>query len=94
MELTGGTFREAPRRFYLLRRRDDSGVSGTGVVAMGVEFECGKAVTCWCSEGSDIHQVSVWDSIDQVRRIHGHNGATEIRWVDSHRTLVKPEVEL
>jgi hypothetical protein len=84
-------FQEAPRRFYLDRHVDDTGVSGTGIVAMGVQFECGKVIMCWSSEGSPIHSVSIWDGIDQVRRVHGHNGRTSIVWVDTCRKLVSLE---
>jgi hypothetical protein len=70
------------RRFYLHRDVDDTGVSGTGVVATGVLFDCGKVVTCWCSDASSVHQVSVWDSIAQVEAIHGHHGHTRVRWID------------
>jgi hypothetical protein len=64
------------RRFQLVRATDVTGVSG--VVAWGVQFPDGKVVTRW--KGA-IAQVSVWESIDDVRAIHGH-GATHVEWVD------------
>lgn len=38
------------RRFVLVRHRDVTGVSGTGVVAYGVEFPDGAAAVRWTSE--------------------------------------------
>lgn len=67
------------RRFQLHRKEDESGVSGTGIVAEGVEFENGKCAVSWCSQYSS---VAVYDSISVVSRIHGHGGKTEIVWLD------------
>ena len=68
-----------PKRFQLVRNEDESGVSGTGVVAHGVAFECGKAVLCWAVSG---HSVGVYDSVDVLLSIHGHGGRTVLEWVD------------
>lgn len=38
---------ELPRRFHLRRMKDDTGVSGTGVVAQGVRFMDGTVVVRW-----------------------------------------------
>lgn len=67
------------RRFYLVRAEDVSGVSGTGVVAEGVEFRSGKAVLTWLSE---FGTVSVFDSVDDIVSVHGHEGRTWIQWLD------------
>lgn len=67
------------RRFVLVRFQDVSGVSGTGIVANGVLFKSGKAVLHW---NSDKTSVAVYDSIEDLAAIHGHNGSSEIRWID------------
>ena len=67
------------RRFQLERDTDATGISGTGLVAWGVLFPDGKVITRW---NGVIAQVSVWESIDDVRAIHGHNGLTRIVWLD------------
>jgi hypothetical protein len=67
----------APRAFYLLRRQDVSGVSGTGVVAVGAVMPSGRAVLEWCSAWPTI---TVFDSWEQVVRIHGHQGRTELHF--------------
>jgi len=68
---------EAPRTFYLLRRQDVSGVSGTGVVAVGAVMPSGRAVLEWCSAWPTI---TVFESWEQVVRIHGHQGRTELHF--------------
>lgn len=78
----------APRRFVLDRYEDETGVSGTGIVAEGVQFADGTCVTHWCA--SEIHQTCVWASISHVKRIHGHDGKTEVRWLDQGHTAVPP----
>jgi hypothetical protein len=67
----------ALRPFYLYRREDLSGVSGTGVVAIGVVMPSGRAVLEWCSRWPTI---TVFHSVDQILRIHGHGGRTTVRW--------------
>jgi hypothetical protein len=65
------------RAFDLMRSVDGSGVSGTGRVAEGFEFENGKAVLCWLGAMSS---VNVYESIDHIRAIHGHGGSTEVKF--------------
>jgi hypothetical protein len=67
------------RRFLLQRDADISGVSGTGVVAEGVQFTDGRAVLRWLTE---IATSGFYDSVDHLEKIHGHNGATRINWID------------
>jgi len=65
------------KRFVLNRKKDESGVSGTGIVADGVQFPCGKCVLCFRMEP---HSVIVFNSISEVEQVHGHNGKTLIEW--------------
>lgn len=65
------------RPFYLHRAVDASGISGKGRVAVGVLMPSGKAVLEW---GSRWKTVTVFQSIDQVIRIHGHGGDTVFVW--------------
>lgn len=66
-------------RFQLNRLEDEGGVSGKGVVAEGVVFRNGKTVLSWVTEHTS---VAVYDSIQTVEKIHGHNGKTLIVWLD------------
>lgn len=68
-----------PRTFYLLRNEDVTGVSGTGIVAWGVEFPDGTVATRWRGEHP---ATAVWPNIEEVVAVHGHNGATVVRWLD------------
>lgn len=65
------------RRFRLLRHYDVSGVSGTGIVAEGIEFTDGTTVIRWLG---DKPSTVVWDSLATAMAVHGHNGSTEIQW--------------
>lgn len=69
-----------PRRFALHRRRDLSGVSGAGLVAFGTVYPTGRTTLAWCV--GDVASVTVYDSADQVVQIHGHDGATDLVWID------------
>jgi len=74
------------RNFYLNRTVDVSGISGTGRVAQGIEFDNGKVAMCWLTETSS---VAVYDSIEHVERIHSHEGATVIEWVRQPGTTTR-----
>ena len=54
--------------FYLKRKEDETGVSGTGRVAQGFVFDNGKVAITWLSEHPS---VTVYDSIGEVHAIHG-----------------------
>jgi hypothetical protein len=62
-----------PQLFTLERDVDVSHVSGTGTVADGVLWPTGMVAICWRGECSS---VSVWQSLDDAMKIHGHNGNT------------------
>lgn len=67
------------RRFYLLRHEDASGVSGTGVVAEGVEFQNGM---CALSFLSPYPCINTYGNIRAVEEVHGHGGKTEVVFLD------------
>jgi hypothetical protein len=68
------------RRFNLIRHEDVSGVSGTGVVCEGVVFSDGRTVLRWLRAGGS---TAVYDSVEQMEAIHGHDGRTSLEWVDT-----------
>ena len=70
------------RRFELVRETDVSGVSGTGVVAQGVVFWDGAAAMRWL-EPVGHQSTSFYTDIEDVTAIHGHNGATKVRFIDA-----------
>ena len=67
------------RRFRLYRTEDESGVSGVGYVAEGIQFSSGKSVINWTTT---VSSVAMYDSLEELESIHGHDGKTEIRWMD------------
>lgn len=76
------------KRFYLERDYDHSGVSGTGIVAEGVEFSDGVVAMRWIvsqdsrGAGNPTSVVFHDNGRDSVETIHGHGGATRIVWID------------
>lgn len=68
-----------PRTFDLVRFHDVSGVSGEGIVAQGVQFADGQVALQWPKPG---RSVAVWDSVDALLHVHGHNGLTVVRFHD------------
>lgn len=68
------------RAFHLVRDVDETGVSGTGVVAEGVEFSSGVVALTWLSEWPT--SVVFHDrGIESVEAIHGHGGKTRIMFL-------------
>lgn len=68
--------------FQLKRLEDESGVSGTGIVAEGVQFSNGKCSLSWLTKFTS---VTVYDDIESLVAIHGHNGKTILEWLVDHR---------
>lgn len=64
------------RTVELFRERDITGVSGTGVVADGVEFADGVVVLRWFGQH---RSTVVWSDIATAMVVHGHDGATTAR---------------
>jgi len=65
------------RTFELHRSKDVSGVSGTGKVAEGVVFFDGTTVVRWFSTKPS---TNIYNSIEDVLNIHGHEGATRVEF--------------
>lgn len=67
---------------------DETGVSGVGVIAEGVEFTRGRVVLTWLT---GTQGTTLFDSIQGVLDVHGHDGKTTIEWLDlTHPALVIP----
>ncbi|MER7244628.1 hypothetical protein [Kribbella sp. NPDC000426] len=72
------------RRGELYRYRDPSGVSGTGVVALLVEFPPNQDGQQWVAVkwlGRN-PSLTFWPGVGDLLEVHGHLGASEIRWLD------------
>ncbi|TCN42706.1 hypothetical protein EV644_102659 [Kribbella orskensis] len=68
-----------PQTFELVRYADISGVSGTGTVAEGCVFTDGSVALRWHGENPS---TAVWPDLDSILAVHGHCGATVVRWLD------------
>jgi hypothetical protein len=68
--------------FHLDRKVDVSGISGAGIVADGVEFDDGQCVLSWRGR---YHTVEILPNLKAVRDIHGHNGDTQIVWIEGEK---------
>jgi hypothetical protein len=68
-----------PRRFYLLREQDRSGISGLGHVADGVQFTDGTVVLHWCSA---YPATTIWRRLTDLLAVHGHGDTTRVCWLD------------
>lgn len=72
------------RTFELHRDVDVSGISGTGLVAEGVEWADGTVALRWLTE--DLATTVIHRSIETVERLHCHQGSSRIEWTGSPRT--------
>lgn len=61
--------------FYLQRDVDESGISGTGIVAVGCVLPSGTCTLEWCTFHSSI---GLYKNLAQVEEIHGHEGKTKV----------------
>lgn len=67
------------RTFKLRRLDDESGVSGIGIVAEGVEFTHGDVALSWLT---DHRSWGFYPNVKELMNIHGHHGKTVIEWDD------------
>ncbi len=74
------------RHFILVRKKDLTGTSGTGIVAEGVVFEDGQAVLKWLRKP---YSLGVYPSLKNLLDVHGHEGNTQVRFIRSHRPIEK-----
>lgn len=77
-----------PRAFILQRDKDITGVSGTGVVAWGVEYPDGVCALRWTGQWPT--SVVFHDrGMEGVNAVHGHDGATRVVYVDENNEFEK-----
>lgn len=78
------------KMFKLVRDVDVTGISGTGVVAEGVEFSDGTVAMRWldasvspANRKRGVRATTVMhESVRSVEALHGHGGATHVEWVE------------
>lgn len=89
VQVTPPVVTDLPKTFLLDRRVDKSGLSGVGVIAIGVVFPDGLTVARWRGHRSGIEQLEIFGNPDQMLAIHGHAGTTTIRWLS--RPVLRPD---
>lgn len=83
-----------PRFFTLHRQDDETGVSGTGVVAWGVEWPDGSVSLRWLGATPSFVNYEGMPDDSELKRmgakhaeqVHGHHGKTIINWRDEQET--------
>jgi len=72
---------------------DVTGVSGTGVVAEGVEFSDGHVAVNWLGEWptSTVYHER---GMESVEHIHGHGGSTRIVWLDEPPVVAQQPISI
>jgi hypothetical protein len=80
-----------PQTFELVRYQDVSGVSGTGIVAEGCVFTDGSVALRWHGKNPS---TAVWPDLESILAVHGHNGATVVRWIDVSELEPVPGTDL
>lgn len=76
------------RMYYLCRREDVSGTSGTGHIAELAEFDDRTVVVRWIGSmnATGVASTTVFNSMDDLLKVHGHEGRTHVDLVlDSER---------
>ncbi len=66
------------KSFLLIRDVDETGVSGTGIVAHGVIFRSGRVVMEWLRPPCSI---GMYGSMQEMIQIHGHGGKTQVQFI-------------
>lgn len=69
----------AMRRFVLQRDEDETGISGTGIVAEGIEYSNGRVSFTWLTAQEATNN---YGSMKTVEELHGHGGKTRIVYID------------
>ncbi len=77
--MTTGHRQNSFRRFLLFRTEDECRVSGTGIVAEGIQFSSGQCVIDWLTETPS---VGIYSNLSDLLAVHGHGGKTVVKWID------------
>lgn len=71
--------RAQPRRFWLIRRQEDSGTRGSGTVAEGAVWTTGQVTLHWPGQ---LVVTSHWASLDDLLATHGDRTQATVEWLD------------
>jgi hypothetical protein len=75
------------RNFVLVRDKDITGRSGTGIVAEGVVFMDGIVILKWLREP---YALGIYPSLEDMISVHGHEGKTHIEFSVKNTSVSNP----
>jgi hypothetical protein len=73
--------------FVLVRDKDVTGRSGTGVVAEGVVFTDGFAILKWLRAP---YALGIYESVEALISVHGHEGNTHVEFIEKSTSVSNP----
>lgn len=68
------------RRFNLVRKEDETGVSDIEIVAEGIQFTSGVCVLSWLTEPKSV--TAIYDNINIVELFIVGDSKTIVKWID------------
>lgn len=74
------SWRSHLKTFELHRVEDETGISGTGIVAQGVVFDDGTCALRWVTA---FKSSGIYASMRDVEAVHGHGGKTKVVFTDA-----------
>jgi hypothetical protein len=75
------------RDFILIREKDITGKSGTGIVAEGVVFTDGFAIIKWLREP---YALGIYETLEALISVHGHEGNTHVEFIEKSTSVTTP----
>jgi hypothetical protein len=73
--------------FILVRDKDITGRSGTGIVAEGVVFTDGFAILKWLREP---YALGIYETVEALISVRGHEGNTHIEFIEKNTSISNP----
>jgi hypothetical protein len=73
--------------YQLVRKKDRTGVSGVGIVALIAKLPSGKCVMEWITGNHP--SISIFNTIEDIEIIHGHNNSTVVKSLNGPDTSKK-----
>lgn len=69
---------QPPRLYGVYRHSDVNGGSGTGIAAWAVQWPDGRATSWWAASHAGVNQISMWNGLHEISKVHGHGGRTVV----------------
>ena len=67
-----------PRIFNLVREVDSTGLSGTGIVAQGIQFDNGNVVVCWLL---NISSIVLFENLEDFKSVSCSHSRSEVKFI-------------